>query len=453
MDVAARPPSSWRAAVLVGALSAVLGAIALNHRSLWFDEAFNGQHSKDSWNALLHLIAKTEMSQAAYLVAIKPWVAVTSNSEVWLRIPSVASAALAAGLLVPLGARLFDRTTGIVAGVLLATNQILVAWSQQARTYALVTLAVVAASLLFLRALDDPRRRNWLLYAVAAAVAVYCHFFAGFVIVAHLASLPLAPTRPPRRRVLEAAAALLVLIAPALFFTLHADRTQLGWIPKPSPALVQRVLETATGHSPALALAVVGGLVVLAFQLGEGAPRAAWRLAFVGGWITLPVVLGLLVSVVHQRILVERYLIVIAPALALAGAVLVVTLAHVRREAGVLALVVLIAVSGYQISRWYRGQIEDWRDAVEYVRRERGPNDAVVVGPKWAIDAFRYYDPTTPVPSAPPTGRTFMFVRASDEGDVPDVITGVLTPANQLEPSHEEHFGRRLRVVVLDPPR
>jgi mannosyltransferase len=159
-ETAPRTRSPWLAAALVGALSAVLGAITLSHKSLWYDEAYNGVKVAGSWHGVFTAIGKTEMSQSAYLVLLKPWIAITTNNEVWLRLPSVIAAALAAALLVPLGARLFDRTTGIVAGILLATNELLVAWSQQARAYALVTFAVVLASLLFVRALDGRRRRG-----------------------------------------------------------------------------------------------------------------------------------------------------------------------------------------------------------------------------------------------------------------------------------------------------
>ena len=149
----------WPAAFAVGVLSLVLGAITLGDKALWFDEAFNARHVEDSWRNLALVIRSTEMSQGAYMAGLKLWTTVAPDSETWLRLPSVAFAALAAALLVPLGTRLFDGPTGIIAGVLLATNAFLVRHAQEARTYALVTLAVVVASLLFVRALDDPRRQ------------------------------------------------------------------------------------------------------------------------------------------------------------------------------------------------------------------------------------------------------------------------------------------------------
>jgi mannosyltransferase len=450
-ETAPRTRSPWLAAALVGALSAVLGAITLSHKSLWYDEAYNGVKVAGSWHGVFTAIGKTEMSQSAYLVLLKPWVAITTNNEVWLRLPSVIAAALAAALLVPLGARLFDRTTGIVAGILLATNELLVAWSQQARAYALVTFAVVLASLLFVRALDDPRRRNWLLYAVAAAFAVYCHFWAGFVIVAHFTSMPFAPRRPLLRRVVEATVVFLALIAGAVYFTATAQRVQLGWIGVPSMDLLRSVVTLTSGHNVGLQLIALGGLVVLVFQTGAGTPAAAWRTALVGGWIALPIVLAFLVSE-YQPILVPRYAIVITPALALAGAVLLATVARMQREVAAVALVVVVGLSAWQLSEWYRRTIEDWRSAVAYVDREKAPGDTVVVAPKWATDAFHYYDPVTRTDNSRPTGRTFVLLRIGrNDGDGSDNVYGVLGPT-QLELTRQQRFGERLWVQVLDPP-
>jgi mannosyltransferase len=430
-------------------LSAALGLITLGHKSLWYDEAFDAQRVRESWHSLFHVIGQTEMSQAAYLVVLKPWVALTSSSEVWLRMPSVIFAALAAALLVPLGARLLDRATGIVAGVLLATNQFVLSHAQEARTYALVTLAVVVASYLFVMALDDPSRQRWITYAVVAALSVYCHFYAGFVIVGHLAILPFVPSRPPLRRVVEAAAVFLVLVVPALFFTATADRTQVGWIPAPSLAVLHHVTDAIAGGNPAFGLAAVLGLAILLHRLATAPAAARWRPALIGIWAALPLVLGALVSVV-QPILWPQYAIVTTPALALAAAAFVSTLYRSRRTGAAIAIVVIVGFSGYRIAHWYRSAPEDWRGATAYVSRERHPGDAVLVAPPWAIDAFRYYDQTTPLASELSTGRTFVLVFGSFD-DPAEVVTDSFG-RTQLRLAREVSFGRRLVVRLLEPP-
>ena len=391
------------------------------------------------------------MSQSAYLVLLKPWGALTANDELWLRLPSVVVAALAAALLVVLGTRLFDRTTGIVAGVFLATNELVLQWSQEVRTYALVTFAVVLATLLFVRALDDPSRLNWLLYALVAAFAVYCHFWAGFVIATHAVSLPFAPQRPSRRRVVEAAIVFVVLIGPALYFTMRAGREQLEWIPETSWDNMYYVLRRTTGQNWLAAALAAGGVIVLAYRARTRARLDEWRLVLVAGWIFIPVVLGIVVSEVRQPIVVDHYVIVITPGIALAGALVVTLVARRQRSVAVVALVAVLVVSGYRAVQWYRSVPEDWRAAAAYVHRARTPGDTVVIAPDWAVSAYTYYDPETPVTTSPPAGRAFVVIRVGREGNLQEIRDAAIgtAPRPLLE---ERHFGKGVTVQLLGPP-
>ncbi len=440
---------SWPAALAVGCVSFVLGAITLGTKALWFDEAFNAQRIKQSWGDLFNVIGSTEMSQGVYVVGLKTWVTLTPNSEIWLRIPSVVFAALAAALLVPLGARLFDRRVGIIAGVLLATNALVVRHAQEARTYALVTLAVVVATILFVRAIDDPRRRTWLLYAVGAAAAVYCHFFAAFVIVAHLVSVPFATRRPPLRRVLETATLFLALIAPALYFTATANRSQLGWIEDPSADVVVRVLEIASGNNLPFGAAALLGLAFLAYRTGAGGRPDRWRLVLIGGWCSLPIALAFAVSEV-QPILVPRYTIVIVPALALAAAYPISLAVEKITVVAVAALIAVIAVSGYRLVAWYERVPEDWRGAADYIQRERQPGDAVVVAPLWSRDALAFYDGGRDIEEAARDRRTFMLLYNRSPAARSE-LASVRVEEAVLELATEKNFGDALAVRVYEP--
>ena len=101
--------------------------------------------------------------------------------------------------------------------------QLLVAWSQQARTYALVTFAVVLASLLFVRALDDPQAAQ-----LAPLRGRGRHSRCTATSGPASSSSPISRAcpshhsgRPLRRAGRERAAAFLVLIAMAVYLHCH----------------------------------------------------------------------------------------------------------------------------------------------------------------------------------------------------------------------------------------
>ena len=131
-----------------------------------------------------------EMSQALYLLILKPWLTVATTAEWATRLPSVVFAAVAAALMSHwVSASSGSLLAGCAAGLLLACNAFGVEWSQQARTYTLAMLASVIVTYLFVQAADSDTWRWWLIYGVAAGLAVYAHFFVALVLIAHYPAL------------------------------------------------------------------------------------------------------------------------------------------------------------------------------------------------------------------------------------------------------------------------
>jgi hypothetical protein len=65
----------------VGILAAVLGAVRLDRRPLWMDEAFDVHFTTLGWSEYLKFVREFEMSQALYLLVLKPWLAITTTDE------------------------------------------------------------------------------------------------------------------------------------------------------------------------------------------------------------------------------------------------------------------------------------------------------------------------------------------------------------------------------------
>ncbi len=385
--------------VLAGATAALLGAISIERRSLWMDEALDVHWTALSWSDYLRVAFENEGSQVLYLLLLKPWVALTSTDEWVARAPSVLAAALAAALIVPLGIRLFgSRLVGIGAGLLLATNAFSVAWSQQVRQYALAMLFAVVVTYLFVVALESDGWGWWFAYGVVAGVSVYSHFFVALVLASHVPALLVARREGLWHRWAVAAGIALAIALPAVNFVLYHDTGQVGWIPELQYAYVKDVLYEVSGESR-LAL-VVGALALVALAIGAyRGGREAWRHVLVASWLVVPLVLALAISY-FKPMLVDRYLIVGVPALALATAY---AASRLGRWAGPAALVVLLVVAVAHVRDWYGSLIEqDWRAAVQHVEREKEPADQLLAYPGFLLAPVDYYA-SGPVD----TGETF----------------------------------------------
>jgi hypothetical protein len=248
--------------------------------------------------------------------------------------------------------------------------------------------------------------------------------------------------------VIEAAVAFAAAISVAAYFTATAGRGQLTWIPEPSQQVVRHVFARASGDNLVLRLGVVAGLVLLADRARRNLPAARWRLALIGGWIVLPLGLGIVVSFL-QPILVARYAIVITPGLALAAAVPFTTLWRRWPAVALLGLVAVLAGSAIQIGHWYGEQREDWRSAVAYVARERGPEDDTIVVPVTRLEGLRFYDGATDVSYRPVRRRTFIYVWGGRDAAAENLRTAIGPVA--VRTISEQQFGSDLRVRVVEP--
>ena len=81
-----------------------------------------------------------------------------------------------------LGRQVVGPLAGVVAAALVALSPFAAFYSVEARPYATMVFFVALSTLALLRAVEDERRRWWVVYALAAACAVYSHYTAIFVV-------------------------------------------------------------------------------------------------------------------------------------------------------------------------------------------------------------------------------------------------------------------------------
>jgi 4-amino-4-deoxy-L-arabinose transferase-like glycosyltransferase len=140
----------------------------------------------------------------AYFVLLHYWTTLFASSDVALRVPSVLFGLLVVYLSLLVSTKLFGPGIGVASGVLVATNPLLVRYSQEGRAYAMATALVIAATW-FLLSLLDGKRALWraLAYGTCAALALLCHYLTVGVLAAQW--LVFVVANPTRRSVSAAA--------------------------------------------------------------------------------------------------------------------------------------------------------------------------------------------------------------------------------------------------------
>ncbi len=380
-------------------LTAVLGAVRIGTKSLWFDEAIAVAIARQPTGRFVHVLWNDEANMSLYYTLLRAWVAVGGDGEAWVRSMSVLTAAAAVWVTYRLGARLFGWVTGAVGGLVLSANAFFVQFAQEARSYMLTALMAAVATLAFVRGNEAPRRAWWGLYVGAVTAGVYAHLFALAVPSGHAVALWLGRRdRGAWRRFGLALVAVAVLVLPALRVAWVRRGTQVWWNPPVTLDSIRGVFAaSAGGGGPALAVAVYALVVVAALDLagrlrrhGRGAQVWPWAVAL-GGY-AVPTAAILAVSVA-QRIVQIRYFSVTLPALAVVVALGLARLGAGRRHLGTVALVVLLVLQARGLYRWYTFSKEDWRGAVAAVSADGRDGDAVVLFDPYRLALVEYHRP------------------------------------------------------------
>lgn len=436
--------------ICLGAGLAARG-VALDQRSLWFDEAYSWRMSHNDEHQICERL-RYDNSPPLYFLLLKYWEAEFGESPTAIR-----SLSVVAGLATVVGTFLFassllalpfggpSRVTPreaawvpLLAVAFVALNPLLVRYGCEARMYSLGTALGVFSGWALVRAIDPDRPRwwRWIGFAAVTTLFAYTHTFALLMIAAEggvigwwlcerAGGSPVGVVRQPAFRSAVVAFALIAIAfgfwAPTLLAQLSFSGTR-EWIP---PLETYRSLHTVAykmfvnpEEAPTEFGAVRAGVVAAVFL-----SVAAWRGRWVDGvLLTLglsPIVGAAALCLSGTQVFLTRYFIFGLPFLLI---LLAVAVARVRSPAGfALAAVTAIGVHGYWChDLWRHAAIEQnagYRGAAEQVVQQGSQEDLVICSGGRTFFSTRFHLKDRPHVYAvyPPSEKVYGGAAVMDE--------------------------------------
>lgn len=351
---------------------------------------------------MLDRVKGSESNPPLYYMLAWGWAKLFGTSEVGLRSLTALFGAVTVPIAFLVGRELANNRAGLIAAAIVAVNPMLIWYSQEARSYAVLVFFGALAMLFFVRCLRSGQGRDLALWALASALALCSHYFAVFAVAIEAAWL-LVALRYRWRLVLPAVVAVVAVgLALLPLIAAQVNPTHIGWIDH-SP-LSTRIFETGagflageTGHviaEPprerfALIPVVLIGLALLLVAL-RGSPREK-RGAALGLAVGMGVVLlASGAALVGKDYVVERNLL---PALVpLATAVAIGFAASGARRIGFVCAALLCAywlAYDVYVTRTPNLQRPDFRDLARQLGPPRRPR--AILTWKLAADPIRFY--------------------------------------------------------------
>ncbi len=384
---------SWLLPLALLAAAAAVRFRGLDAQSLWLDEGMSVYFVNLGLDRLWEITFAQEPNPPLYYLLLWGWVHLWGQGEIALRSLSAILGTLAVLPAYLLARDLGGPRAGLLAGLATLGSPFLLWYSQEARSFALLSATSAAFLYLTHRALQSPSQRVLLAWVAFGILTLYSHIYGAFAFSAGALTLLAAG----RARLLTRVAAVAVptaFFAPWAFATLQQSAAARGWRAPVGPEeLITRALATVTHHDVLTGLVgwIAIGLLVGAALWGvhTAPPRARLLLGLA---ICLPLGFAYGLSF-FKPIFAERYIIPIAIPIYIAASL---GIAAAGRQSLFLSATAALAVGILLIAALFafdepRFEKENFRAAAQRVAASAGPNDAIVFVAEFAQRPFEYY--------------------------------------------------------------
>lgn len=375
----------------------------LGTASFWLDEALTSYYSRHPFSEIWGL--GTDGSNPPTFYWIEHIMLLFGSGEALLRLVPALAGTCTIPVFYLLGRNFHNRTTGLVAAVLLTVSPFHISYSQEARPYTVFLFVFSLALLIYLHARTSGSASTWLLFGVFSGLACWMHLF-GFIFVFPLFLLSLLDNESTGRTgtrdlrpVLLAGGTWVLLSLPMLLVMIRAGLRKTGaaelWGLR-GIDLITSTLWMEFGRYPAgiciLCILFVLGLV----RMYQDDKRRALGIAVA---IALPLAIAVILS--ERMAIVPRYLTGLLPFLFLGIGYAV---GSVRTRIfpirfSCIAVLLLIVISIPPLGQYYAADFkdgEDWKGIARDLPALAGPGDVILVHPWfYKIGLNYYYDPRT----------------------------------------------------------
>ncbi|MEQ1770859.1 MAG: glycosyltransferase family 39 protein [Devosia sp.] len=400
-----------RTLLVLGAITlfgAAIRASSLTAQSLWFDEIVSWEQSRGTFLELLTRTAQDNYPPLQnILIAIS--MRLFGEGAFGIRLPALLLGIATVPAIYALTSLAGNRTAGLLAAFIVAVSPFLIWYSQEGRMYALLALSATVFGWSVLRYITAPvPTRPWWMLGSGVAL-LYSHYFGPLDWISILAGAGVITLVFLKRwRRLFALAAWQVI--PALAFLpwaavlLNRAKTLTDegfWIPSISAVSVIDNLWNLMSGSYGMLLILIGLVALVWPRMRSDAqlpvPLQPPHLLFMAIAAVLPIVLGIMTSLLVEPVLLGRYIIGSLPPFVALAAIGLVRLAGrvMLRRLVVAAVTVFCLVMAYRYG--WQPPKQDWRAAARVVASQSAQTDCVVVTPAYFRSSLLYYlgDPPT----------------------------------------------------------
>ncbi|MDP3741070.1 MAG: glycosyltransferase family 39 protein [bacterium] len=400
--------------------------------ALWHDEAFSALYLRYDWGEMMYRIG-LDVHPPLYYILLRFWTYATGDSLLALRAFSILFGVLTIWAAYKFVSAAFgSRKLALLAALFLGINPFQIQYALEARMYTLGTFLALFSSYLLVRAFENsPRtfapdtmrekkhsvnvlkwpkvrgRKYWLWYGLAAAAALYTHYYLAFTIAAQGLFILLYIIKSRNLKILwrSAGAYLLALILylPWLktFLRQISQVQESYWIPPIAawsvPGTIWKMAFGGPGiRNLVLVLTSIIALLILIKFVRHVKNFQKWHVAFA---VIIPFIAAVGLSL-RTNLYLDRYFVFAALYF-----IILVVLALYQAPTRIWrwSLLILLAIASIYafFGNWQKLDVRNkpgMAEAARYLNSNTAANDNIYVGSSFVYFTFKYYNKTGVAP-------------------------------------------------------
>ena len=405
--------------LLILLLGAVLRVYDLSGESLWVDEAITSQIAELNSRELFGwIISQNDNNPPLYYILMHFWVSLFGHSEFSLRLPSAIVGTGSVLMIYAVGKLVFNRTTALLASLILAVSVFHIEYSQEARSYSLMAFLTLCSFYFFLKTLGGPKALYIIGYVISSVLLMYSHFYGVFILVVqnifcftrYFTNRDVFRLSLGRWIGLEVITGVL-FIPGLLIWYKNTVAIQNGfWLSEPTLVDIARYFYHFSGRDYVLffLFLILAAFSFIKFQnithsknikdiidIKDGSNHKSF-LSNANGmyllllWLLVPILIPFVISNISTPILHTRYIIGSSLALFLLVAKGIWNLHNKRLTVTLPAVILLLSIWPLRVY-YVDAQKHQWRETVDYLEENAEENDSVFVYPVFDLSTVAYY--------------------------------------------------------------
>ncbi len=158
----------------------ILRIINLDRESIWLDEGISIKTAMLNAPDMIKFAAWKIIHPPFYSLVLHYWIILFGNSEFYTRFLSVIFAFCAIFLIYRIGSLIFNDKVGLISALLLALSELHIRYSQEVRSYSLITFLSLLSIYFFIK-LEKGSIKYSIGYIISSTLLIYTHYYGLFI--------------------------------------------------------------------------------------------------------------------------------------------------------------------------------------------------------------------------------------------------------------------------------